>query len=1553
LLSKLQGKGENEQLERDLTTAFQAIKGTSEYWRRVMGDLTVMDEELGPSTWFVTLSCAELHWVPLEEHLRVRNRDLEGIEKMSTADLCQKDPTGVSEFFHRKFEAFMSEVLLKPDGPLGEVEHYFWRLEYQARGAPHIHMKLWVKDAPILGEDGVTEAMVLEFIEKHVTCAMPRPEVNKALYEAVKKFQVHKCTKSCLRRKKAKGKGKGWYACCRYGFPRQVQWKAEINGVAETVKANVKGKGKKKLYSLRRAEGEQNVNDYNPTVLQAWGANIDVQFVGENTHILTKYITGYLTKAEKTETQGIWDALGSDMNPGARLKKLMYACNKNREVGTYETIADMMNYHLHGASIAVEWLGVGMPEKRTRAFKKFKELEKMKEDDEEIFQPNMVENHYPGRHDDLAGESIYEVAQWWRYERVNKQEEAAREMEQAKLLAGLRGKALEEAKAVIAAKEAKRNKKRKVCKDGNGCLKKRAKRVLLKTRYVAAVVERAEEFFQLLLQLHVPYRDEAKLKRGKETYAEAYLEWEKEIPVLKERKAHKEWLRKVEELKQRLENEAEMEAEQEEAQEAGQWPGGAPEVQAGGIDPNGFMARTDYLTQEGLAKRVASLNEKQRQVYERVIGVVKHQLAHEESGILCEKPEQLLEFVSGGAGTGKSRLIEVVTEGVQMLSDRRVLIGAPTGLAAQNIAGETLHSVFNLPIQKEGKKFQYEDQGHEMDKKMADRMWQTKLIIIDEISMVSNVTLMFIHLRMMGMLNLKDDSVFAGFNLLVLGDLMQLPPVDRSKMGYCFERIKKDQLKASLPGNVVTQTLDNLWARFSYSELTENMRQQGDGLYAEMLNDLRVGKVAEAEAELRKRVWVDPEGKTGAEAEVKLLRKLKGEGKKPVCLVPMVKQALELNVAMLMAEKLDVKFVHARDSKPAKGKAKRPAKGVEDADKSMGYDGIMGYLKKHNNVHKKKTGNLAAVLPLAVGARVMLSKNVDLDRGLFNGAMGTVTGFVKSRKKEDDIVNIKVIFDKDTDEEIVVKRTAASWEPSPGIMMRREQFPLELSYAITIHKCQGLSLDCVVANLGNEVFETGQAYVALSRARSLEGLYLLAYEPGGVRYDPDSVDEYNRMRALYTNLGPLEAAEQKPRKARKRVMRKSVEEMMAAVSPTKSPTKKKTKKVRFEDEQSAVEVVAEVMAEAEPEERDEMAEKPKGMNQDWSWVRAAVIAAENMSDTDPEEEVEVEVEVEEVVQLGFVPLTNSHPRRRGVENICFVNSSVQMLLGSGVMREWLTEEQNVTPGLGEAVKSEMKSLMEAMKSRDGQKRNARKIRDAVAQYSVGLNAEDYGDLQQHCSMDFVVHMMSLCGERMQELFRFERKAKAKCLTPGCGQPEVQRRTTMETELNLYLGEGRGEVTLEKLMDEELLRKDKMRCVQCSKPGDYLVNEKGEFLVNERGQRVPNEGEEFDVVNSIRVTEKQRLLLLRVFPFVWDTDTGSEKRSERKLAGLDPGRVVIGDITWRVMGGVKHIGANAQSGHYEAFLRHGEKWRHISDESCREVDALPVSELYSMLMERCD
>ncbi|XP_075615846.1 ATP-dependent DNA helicase PIF1 [Balearica regulorum gibbericeps] len=141
---------------------------------------------------------------------------------------------------------------------------------------------------------------------------------------------------------------------------------------------------------------------------------------------------------------------------------------------------------------------------------------------------------------------------------------------------------------------------------------------------------------------------------------------------------------------------------------------------------------------------------------------------------------------------------------------------------------------------------------------------------------------------------------------------------------------------------------------------------------------------------------------------------------------------------------------------------------------------------------------------LKLGAQVMLAKNLDVSQGLVNGARGVVVGFESEQK---GLPKVRFLCGVTQ----VIKMEKWIFKGPSGVHLSRQQLPLKLAWAISIHKSQGMSLDCVEISL-SRVFESGQAYVALSRARSLAGLRVLDFDPKVVRADPSVLQFYRQLR---------------------------------------------------------------------------------------------------------------------------------------------------------------------------------------------------------------------------------------------------------------------------------------------------------------------------------------------------------------------------------------------------------------------------------------------------------
>ena len=205
----------DKELEINLVRTMSAVRNSKEYWHIVSSDLRAFNRHKGPAHIFGTLSPAEYNWVDLKDFILKHASDVSNIKEISLCELINLEPLLVSFYFEQKFNSFFTKVLLNHKGPLGKVVGYFWRREYQCRGAPHIHYKLWIEGAPVYGVD--SEDKVIELIDSHITCRLPDPILEPRLYELVIKYQRHKCTGSCRRKVFRHRK---FYEFCRYSFPR-------------------------------------------------------------------------------------------------------------------------------------------------------------------------------------------------------------------------------------------------------------------------------------------------------------------------------------------------------------------------------------------------------------------------------------------------------------------------------------------------------------------------------------------------------------------------------------------------------------------------------------------------------------------------------------------------------------------------------------------------------------------------------------------------------------------------------------------------------------------------------------------------------------------------------------------------------------------------------------------------------------------------------------------------------------------------------------------------------------------------------------------------------------------------------------------------------------------------------------------------------------------------------------------------------------------------------------------------------------------------------------
>ncbi len=375
-------------------------------------------------------------------------------------------------------------------------------------------------------------------------------------------------------------------------------------------------------------------------------------------------------------------------------------------------------------------------------------------------------------------------------------------------------------------------------------------------------------------------------------------------------------------------------------------------------------------------------------------------------------------------------------------------ITASTGIAATHLGGMTIHSWSGIGIKKYLDK--YELDRISSTEYLAKRIRRAKVLIIDEVSMLSPETLDMVDLVCRN-IRQNGDS-FGGLQVIFVGDFFQLPPIVRNEINQ----------------NQQTAMLQTPKARFAYDStawqrakpmicyLTEQHRQDDD-TFLEILSAIRSNNFDSNHlSEIAKRKVEND-----------------NSAKKAVKLYTHNMDVDRTNDAMLAT------FVN------------RP---VTFSMYTKGSPALVAALQK---------GCLSpSNLVLKVGAKVMFTKN-NPKEGFVNGTLGTVDGF-------ETYLGLPIIRTNDG-RKILVEKMEWSVEENGKIKAKIEQLPLRLAWAITVHKSQGMSLEEAVMDL-TDVFEFGQGYVALSRVRRLSGLHLLGWNDRAFQVHPEVLAKDQEFR---------------------------------------------------------------------------------------------------------------------------------------------------------------------------------------------------------------------------------------------------------------------------------------------------------------------------------------------------------------------------------------------------------------------------------------------------------
>ena len=381
-------------------------------------------------------------------------------------------------------------------------------------------------------------------------------------------------------------------------------------------------------------------------------------------------------------------------------------------------------------------------------------------------------------------------------------------------------------------------------------------------------------------------------------------------------------------------------------------------------------------------------------------------------------------FITGSAGTGKSFTIDAIRE---WYKNANIPFGitSSTGISAVNIKGKTLHSFLGIGIGNssaidlymKAKKFKH----------LMDRLREIKLLVIDEISMISSE--LFDKVSEYLQIVRKCQVPFGGIQLVLCGDLFQLPPVNGD---FCFK---------SATWNIMDIETCNL---------KTIVRQKDDHIFQSILENARYGICTDEHLELLKNQRNQQFG--------------------------------ELKPTMLYSTNVNVDAINIQEYNK-----------LETAEREYKTD----YSKNKNTQFWAERLQIPSSVRLKINTQVMITVNISTEEGYVNGTRGMVTDFTDDGP---------IVLLKDGTQLIITPWTICD-DDDPTI--RVSYIPLKLAYALTIHKSQSLTLDAAVIDIGQNIFEYGQAYTALSRVRDIKSVRILNVLKKSFKTHPDVLQYFS------------------------------------------------------------------------------------------------------------------------------------------------------------------------------------------------------------------------------------------------------------------------------------------------------------------------------------------------------------------------------------------------------------------------------------------------------------
>ena len=1115
---------------------FRQLRNSPAYLETRKKDIFAMIRQLSLPTWFMSLSAADTRWTDLLKMLAKLNDGIEYSEKelehltwQEKTKLVQKDPVTCSRYFDHRVQEFLNTVLKSSCEPIGKLLDFFYRVEFQQRGSPHIHMLVWIENAPTL--ETHSEEEIVQFVDQYLTSNTDNEKTANLVG-----LQSHKHSKTC--RKKGK-------PICRFGFPlpplprtmllypleenvdkykkkntellkAMNEYKDNVDMTFEEFLENIakmdfedyikciRSSLKAPKVFLKRKTKDMRINLFNEGILLAWKANLDIQIVLEP-YGCASYIVGYISKSQRGMSAQL-DAAAKEARKGnldlkKQVRHIGNVFSNCVEVSAQEAVYLDLQIPLTKCTRDVVFINTSVPEERIFLLKPKAALDELPAESTDVESDSVIQR-YSKRPKQLSKFCLADYVSKVDiiYPKGNKVPEKVNDKNDDD-----RGDSSSSNESEDSLDDDNSQCSDLLYRTKNG-IKYKKRKVPRIIRYVKYNKKKdPENYFREQLMLFVPWRNEQKdLLHSFDTYKAHYNSVQ--MSLIPKRNEYEHHIEELELARQMMEDEQReydqtapnakqenREAEEEGSKESEQFVYFNPsrvvehrhydigiELQSTcsvpPVETTGIMLPDDeYLT------LLRSLNLRQREFFNHIVHWIK-----------C-KDEPVYAFLTGGAGVGKSVVIRALYQTLYRIlnlkdgenpDDKRILLCAYMGFAAFNISGQTICSAFHKKMYKGTYNHLSADELNTFRIKYR----HLKVVIIDEISMVGNMTLSFIDTRLQQLTGSK--AAFGGLSVIAVGDLYQLKPV--GDFLICLD------LKVG-----ASSLARNLWKElFTMYELVDIMRQKDDLAFAQLLNRLRLNEMTEEDKQvLQTRVFDRDTGDYPKDAVHLFARNF------------YVKKHNDNILSQLPGEKF---VIPCHDNVVS---ANIPAKECQRLINSLPDD-------------YSKTGQLMKSLTVVVGMIVVHTANVDVEDGLTNGATGVVKQIDFRMEGTNRPSIIWVLFDdprvgrttREKYRKLYNSSINTDWTPVFDVQRtfilnyktyQRIQFPLTPASGKSVWKAEGATVDRVVVDLSQE--KTIRKiphihYVALSRVKRLKDLYILNMNEASMALDDDVNVEMHRLR---------------------------------------------------------------------------------------------------------------------------------------------------------------------------------------------------------------------------------------------------------------------------------------------------------------------------------------------------------------------------------------------------------------------------------------------------------